>query len=498
MEAEVARRKLRQGSITLELLIAFSVFSLLGTAILLASGASATAAVDIQEETDMQEIAEDILSDAFAVSRTDFTKLIPSEGVSIIDATSYEWQQRVKDISRCIKEVVIHVSRTERRSQLPVSSRFASPLELEALGRDCEMVPPESSWQAMHVDSSDTSAGVKGTAIDVLGGLAYLGLDQFPYIAIADVLDVPTGTTEGLIHMPEESLALAAYPNALDAVSIGEGEDTHRYLFMALHSPDHQFAIVDASYIDHPKLLASTTPAQVEATGSFPQGWRLFYYDRKIYFVTRETEGPEFHIFDVSDPEFPHELGFGTFINSTIHDLVVRDEKVGDETRRFAYVATARDSGEVAVYDVTDTSETGSITEITGSRVDLPGNQNAQSIALLGHLLYVGRASNTAGPELYIFDASKPETGLILLGTGEVGTNVTGIQVAGPIAYLAATPSAVSTRRVEAWDISDPTHPMRLLQFGVSGLAQRGIDYESDTLYGVGEASPLFNIFKSI
>lgn len=480
-----------RGSITLEILIAFAIFSIvLFSVILLLWGSNATALADEREEV---AFARNALHDARIAAGTDFSSVVASAGDVTYDGIAYHRTVSVTDFTPCLKSVTAIATATDSVGDgVSLSAWFADTLGMLELGNDCDASAPTGSWTTTNVFASDTATGVQATAVDTLSEYAYVGTAQLPYLLTANTKGVAEGTAGGLLTTYANGFALTSAPNALDATAVRNPRGTERrYVFAAISAATNQLAVIDVTDPKNPVLAAARTLANVDATGSFPQGWRLYYYDNRLYMVTRETKGAELHVFDVANPSSPVELGSGTAIDITMNDLVVRTRITGGVSKRYLYAATARDAGEVAVYDVTNPV---SITEVMADRIDLPGSQDGQSVALIGTKLYVGRQSAPSGPDLYMYDASNPATGLPLLGSVDIGTGVTSIRVENRLAYLG---TVKANKQIQVWDVGDASAMKFLSSYAVPGLADRGLDYDSDIVFAVSTNAPLFRMLKS-
>jgi hypothetical protein len=336
-------------------------------------------------------------------------------------------------------------------------------LLLQALGGDCDIFPPSASWSRI---APVVSHPFQSTAVDVLGNYVYVGLTSAPYFAIKKI-----ESGDGVAF--NNNFVLPAMPNALDAALVGG----HPYVFAALATSTGQFAVINASDPQNPTVVTRSL-AGIKTEGADPAAYHVTYFDEHAYVTIRYVIGPqaELHIFDVSHPESAIELGTAN-LETTVNAMVLRH--MGSST--LLYAATTHDSKELAVYDVT---HPGNVSPTPVVLVDLPGSQDGESLAIASSRLYFGRASNTAGPELYVFDISSMTP--VLVGSAEVASkDITGIALSGSLAFIAATASGVSTRVLEVWDVSSTS--MRLISsLKDAGLAPGGIDYANDMLYAVG------------
>jgi hypothetical protein len=147
----------------------------------------------------------------------------------------------------------------------------------------------------------------------------------------------------------------------------------------------------------------------------------------------------------VSTPTSPVWLGSFN-VNHNINAIAVRGN--------YAYLATSNDAGEVMIYNV----QNATAPTFAGS-LDTTGNEDAQSLYLLGDRLYVGRdRTPSARQDFYIIDISNPAapTSLASLNLGlHNNAVVEGIAVKGGLAFIALNDSTIGFRIL---DISNLTN----------------------------------------
>jgi hypothetical protein len=338
--------------------------------------------------------------------------------------------------------------------------------------------------------ASDTINPGKFNALDALKKIVYFGGDRVPYFYIADTRNTMLGDK----HTNNPSII--SFTNSFNASGqvIDEINDVDAvilngstYAFIAMASTTAQLAVINVTDIHNPVLVAKRTLSGVTAVDSTAWGWRTYYYAGLLYV----TAGPELHIFDVSNPASPSEVG-SKELNTTVNDFVVRDG--------LAYFAVDSDArGPLLVYDVSDPAH---ISEVVGARGNISGPQNGLSIFLIGNRLYLGGQKKSPGNELYILDASSPKTavgGLPILGPADsdkdIGSDINGIRVAGSFAFVAQYGAASGGLKV--FDISNSVDikPVNLtFNFGNKPAT---IDYGDSFLYAASESTPNFQILYS-
>jgi hypothetical protein len=243
--------------------------------------------------------------------------------------------------------------------------------------------------------------------------------------------------------------------------------------------------VLDVTDPSNPTLTSQRNLQTTDPYGSYPEGWRVFIYGGRLYLTTRETLGPELHIFDISTPTLPTEIGNGVELNRTVNELVVRDQKIGNVLKRFLFLASDSDTKELGVFDVTNDT----VNEINS--VDLTGTVDALSLNLLGTNLYLGRAVSVE-PELYVFSIVNPNISLPIVGRGETGGNVTGIKVYGKYAYVGVNKTG---QEFQIWNsdyiswISTTLNSGRFTSYNFTNLSPLGFDINNDWAYLVSQST---------
>lgn len=486
---------LSRGMSTLEILIAFAILTLSLTAVIMVVFGNQSLAIDTQTNIEALTKAQARLEIARAASREDFNSVVTDTAVSM-SGIPYTETLTVTDPTECKKQVISTVSWSagSRTLTVDLTTFFTDIAGFLALGGDCPTDSSGKKWDDPQQFAFDTLSPGKSTAIDALDSIAYLGSDKKPFLEIADT----RAAYLDQIHAQDFFVTYANSFNSdgetinqindIDVASI----DDKVYAFIATASTTAQFAVIDVTDIQNPVFLTSRQLSGVTASDSTAWGWRIYYYDEKVYITARETAGPELHVFNVSNPANPTESpgnGGGSMeLNTTVNDFVVRNG--------LAYLADDSDArGEILIYDVSVPS---AITELVGARTNLSGNQNGMSVSLIGAKLYFGRQSTSGGPELYIFDATSPETataGLPILGTPkEIGGDVLGIEVVDRFGFLV---SSKVGEEFQVWNISIPTNITLIKKFNFGNIVAGGMDYEPDFIYATGNATPNFQILYS-
>jgi len=484
--------KYSAGNSTLEILIAFAILIISITAVILVGFGNQSVTVDSETNNEGVSKAQKLLEDARASSRQDFTSVTSNSGTEVSGSLTYNKSLFVTDLTQCKKQATSTVTWSLsplRQQKIELSTILTDIAGAIALGGDCYSDPPSSRWDNPQRFASDTINPGKTLSIDVLNKIVYLGADKPPFFLIADTRTATLGQTSGLI---------VGFTNGFDAVDPVYSLDAilwrdpstgavKPYVYAAMASSTAQLIVIDATDIRKPTIVASRSLLDVSPSGSYPEGYRLYSYKNRLYVVTKETLGRELHIYDTSDPANPTEIGGGTELTTTVNSMVIRDQFVSGTPRRIAYLATTGDTKEIRILDVTNDV----VSDL--SSVNLAGNQDGESVFLIGNKLYFGRQSSPSGADLYIYDVSNPVSPTPL-GSKDIGTSVIGIRVSGNLGFLA---TSKTNKEFQVWNISNPVNITLIKEFNFGNIVAQGLDYEPDFIYATGQATPNFQILYS-
>ncbi|MDO8548205.1 MAG: hypothetical protein Q7R71_00865 [bacterium] len=409
----------------------------------------------------------------------------------------YFVQTVVTDLSPCSKYAQALVSWQVQRyptTTTSLSTNLTYPAEAVNEGGDCPLNTPAGSWLAATPAASPYAVSGNPSSIDVLGGIAYIGTNQSPYLAIAD--------TAGSIPF-QNGFAL---PDAVDAIDVARDAATGRtYAYLAMASTTRQFAIVDVSDSKNPVLVAATGLSATNTAGS--EGWRIFYYKQKVYLTVRYTlpGKSELYVFDVSNPTTPVEVS-NKSLGTSVYGIVVRDYQAGNTTSTLAYVATTYPSKELMVWDVTNSA---SMSELIGATTNIPGVGNCLSVFLLGDTLYLGCSSSLSqGPDLFALNASDPlsATGglsntvqpVTVDPSAGINRHVGAIRASGPFLYIYTANTTNSSGALEVRDSTTLSLVSGSTPYLIMNPAETALDLDGAYLYVANTAPSQLNILKSI
>lgn len=445
-----SNKKLPRGVSLIEILIAIVVISVGITAATTIAVGSQEAIRDAGLSQRALYKVDEALEGAFASLKGDWTSLAAS---TVLSDGIYQKKVSVSDVSECVKEVESRADWAvpQRAQDASLITLFTSTSTIAALGGNCNTTPPSGDWDNpnSYGTGSVSPAGIQVTDIDVVWRgterLAFLGSTHSAAssddVWVFDVTNPPT------IPAPLGSVNIGA------SITGGKGNVnalvvSGNYVYAALDEKDTQLAVIDISTPSSPVVVATSTLSGVDPLGSYPQAISIAYYDDRVYIGTKETLGPEFHIFDVSTPTNPVELvdplGAPLWLNHNVHKISVNGTN--------AFIASSADSCELIILDISDPA---SLTNPcppppipAGATVfDAQGDEDGTAVFVLGDRAYLGRARTSAAgeDEIYVLDVSDPAAisseGSKDLNLSPAGAQVNDISASGPLVFLATSDS---------------------------------------------------------
>lgn len=486
-------KNIYQGFSTIELLIALTLMTIIMTGALQSVWGNQYWLMTATTVHEAIQKNKSIIEEMVNVSTLNFQHVSSTKSLYAVDPADpmdqtcidgglcYETETMVTDISSCAKSVAVDVrwklGLRYATNTYTTITYLANNKEISAVGGDCLITSPQGNWGVSSVTLGSVlpQMPMGTTGIDVLGNFVYVTSIQSPYLRVFEI----SNTTPTFTMLVGSSTGANVRLNDIDVIR--DFSTGRLYAYVTQHSTSSQLAVYDVTDSASPLLLVQLPLYNVASAGSFPQGWRVFAYGEKLYVVSRETTGPELHIFSILDPRLPVEHASAVInLNRTVNDMVVRDEMIGNTLRRFLYLAASADLKEVGVYDVT-----GAV-PIEVAAINLAGTADASSLYLTGNTLYVGRKSSSL-PELYVFDAIKLTTGqLHVLGSSEVGTEVLALNGTGAVLIIGTGKNGEELQLwnpdVYSWSTTT-VNAGRLAAFNSSRLAPLGFDMKDDYLY---------------
>ncbi len=488
MRTQNRKLQKRKGIATLELLIAFSFLALAMTGAVLVSFGGQTINLDVN-----------LTQKGFSHTASSFEKNVAASIAGWDALASANETEDVYTLSRdasftspCMKLVDTNsswVSEKNRGQGITLATLAGNKEIARALGGGCSRIPP-GGW-----DNPDTAGsvdispnGIKGTGVDIAS------IHGTRYAFLATEHSNPASDDLFIIDVSDFTS-----PVTISSINTGVGsndvEVVGSYAYVLQNDTTNQLQVIDVDDPENPVLVDEISLAAygVSVAGSDPEGWRIAYYDGYIYVGLRSTIGPEFLIFDVSTPSAPVFVGaIDSAFNHNVNGIAISSDG------NYAFLATGYDDRELMVIDISDKSspvDTGlgfDANEVVGDTED------ATSIYLVGDSLYLGRerVANANKKNFYIFDVTTP-TAPNPLGSKRIvlnpNTQIEGIAVAGPYAFLATTDS---TKGFQLWQIDNPSNimqPSACSNYNYSEKS-RGIIYADNLVFMANESNAALRI----
>ncbi|OGG71481.1 hypothetical protein A3A35_03095 [Candidatus Kaiserbacteria bacterium RIFCSPLOWO2_01_FULL_51_21] len=442
-----------RGIATLELLIAMAIGVVFISGATIISFGAQTAGLDTAlTNTGLYKMVSQV-EDAIASTTADWSAVAtPWRSDSFYSETN-----TLSDISPCIKHVASGnswQSENYRGQGIGLRTLVANVAEAVALGGDCDPIPPGEWDDPASLVTTNISGQSDATDIDANGDFVYLVTNpnasnkkdffifEFDSVAVMltqrGELDIDIDGAEGLL--------------AVDVAG--------NYAYAASASTTAQFMVIDVSNPVNPILTAKWQLAGVDPFGSFPQGISVYYRNGRVYIGTRETAGPELHVFDVSDPNPANwaEIGGGLELTTSVYDIFVH----GD----YAYLATSDNQSELCIVNVSDLTDPllfrdcEDVPGATNMKFNTSSDQNGGGIYVLGDRVYLGlsRGQFDAAPphDFYVLNIAD-QANVTLFDSANLGisgnTDNEGIVVRGNIAFIALDNP---TNGLQVWNVLDP------------------------------------------
>jgi len=455
------QKKLPRGISLIEILLAIVIISV-------GISAATTIALGSQEsirDAGLSQLAlykvDEALEGAFAALAVDWSSLSAS---AVLSDGIYQKKVSVVDISECVKQVESRAdwSVPQRAQDASLVTLFTSTSTIAALGGNCNTTPPSGDWDnpSSFGTGSLSPAGVKAVDVDVL----WRGAQRIAFIGATHSASASSDVWVFDVTVADSPVLLGSV-NIGASIPGGKGNVNKlvaagNYVYATLDETDTQFAVIDASALDSPVVVATSTLSGVSPLGSYPEATAIAYRGGFVYIGTAETLGPEFHIFDVSDPANPaeliHPLGAPLELTHNVHHIVLEGTS--------AFIASSGNSCELMVIDVSDPSTMANPCPPppipAGAPVfDAAGDEDGTSVAVLGERAYLGRAkTNTAGEdEIYVLDISDLSNIVVEaskdLNLSPAGAQVNDISVSGPLVFLATSDS---NAEFQVWLLDSP------------------------------------------
>lgn len=485
--------RITAGFSTLEIIIALALMTVIIVGAVHANIASQYWSLTSETANEGLYKAKGIIEEMRAVASADFQAVgetaitrsedtdDPTDAACIGGGMCYFLKRQVTEISSCSKYVGAEVSwslgRRYPTTTVNLYTNLTNNNEIVASYGDCTLNAPEGNWlSGTPIESGSASiSGSNALSMDVLQKKVYVTSESSPQLKI---YTAPTsiGSNPSLLG------STAGKNRRLNDVDVIRDLSTGRsYAFVMQHATTSQVAVFDVTDASAPVFVMEKPMSGVDKAGSFPEGWRVSAYGNRLYATTRETAGPELHIFNINAPVQPTEVvSAATDLNRTVNDMIVREQLIDGDLRRFLFLAASSDLREVTILEVTDDS----VSQLVA--LNLPNGQNALSLHVTGNRLFVGRQQNS-GPELYVFDIRDLLDGETdPLGSAEVDADITSIKGAGDMLFLGTSKSG---QQFQVWNSDETTwdagtlNAGRISSLNSAGLLPLGIDIGMNFVY---------------
>ncbi len=480
MKARSAGKKLNNGVVTLEVLIAFAILVICISGVILVTFSNQTVAIDTETNNEAVIKAQEVLEKARSVSRQNYNLVEPCDDFdpSIVDCagnvgTFYNRQLTIpiSAATECSKEIKSTTSWTIQNRVLSVdfTTTLGDMAKAINLGGDCAISPPTGTGGDFIVGDTVNLGGDKTNGLDVFNKIVYIALQNAPGLAFINATDYTN------IFQISNGYNVGSEVNDIDVAR--DPASGRVYAYVARETSTDQLQVIDVTDPNVPEFKYNVDLPEVAAS-SEPEAYRVYYYKKMLYVITKETAGPELHIFDASNPSTSLPKHSVKELNRTVNDIVVVDQTIGGTNYVVAYMAADSNLKEIGVYEI---SSSGVATERYSLNL-LTGNPNADGLALffssVSKILYFGRQANS-GQELYAFDATNSFTALPEKAKVEVGVNPVGLRVVGKYAYMVTDDSNDDFQVYNA----DPNLNLSFIRKFNATNKGTGIDYEDKYVY---------------
>ena len=458
------QKKEQAGFFTLELIIAMALMILILTGISSSVFGNQSFSADSQNNSEALIIARKKIDEAYETARRGY-EFVADRSETVVNGITYQSEINNYNAAQCGKQIssaVFWLQEGGRRAEVKLETYVSNVSLMFDLGGNCQTTVSKKDWHEpltlANVARSRLN-GVRTVGLNMIDGKIY----AIGSASEADKPDLLTFDSAGLNLDNPDGLAsqgsIDCQTAAYNAVVVARNFTNDRiYAYVANNAVQNQFQVIDVSDTGHPFLIVSANRTLPGVGNSYPQGRSIYFYKDRIYIATYETAGPEFHVYDVSDPSNPVHLG-SKEINHNVNAIVVRDQLVAGEIKTVAYLAlsaTNPTAPEMAVFDVTDPA---AILAPIG-KFRAVGIKEAKSLYLLENKIYLGRAKgNNAAPNFYVIDVSDPTapSSCLTCNSSNVlryanNEDVRGMVVSGKYAYLA------TSFGLRILDIADPAN----------------------------------------
>lgn len=436
------------GSLTLELILSLAFFGIVISGILTLIFSNQYLIID--SGNSQQAIA--MSSGGIAGAKGEGFAYEPAADLQSEVFTKKETQEWLADYA---KNVLVNTSFKIAEASKEVGFDQVFFDSQNTLGRDTCNLYFSNSWQNPElVSSASLSANNPATDVDVNNNLVYVSSNS---------------ATQSLEDLSVFDVSNLNSPELKNKINTGPGlaaiHKAGKYIFAANDGVSDQLEIIN---VENPNSLGPTIKIKVPNFNGQPsdgKGNSIFYYQNKIFLGLTKNNGPELHVYDVSNPQFPYWLG-AYETNTAVTGIYVFNN--------IAYLALA----DGKLLDVLDISNPSNISELTHYSPSGSTSQSAQSVGGLGDKVFLGRAGGLPAlgyKELIMLNKNTPPA---IMAEYDLNASVRGMFVRSGLIFLSTNES---NKELQIFNFSPPGSSF------LSGLdlpaPATGIDCEGDNLF---------------
>lgn len=456
----LAHRPTAEGFSTIELMVAMAILILILTAVVLVSFSNQSFSIGSQTGNEAMKLAQELLEEQQALARKDFN--LVNSTLAPTQDDIYQKEVTVKLLPDLLtKEVKAIINwKNERQVDktlelLTLISNFESP----AGGNTCDSTPT-GDWTNPEIENTgetnfaaligDASGTYPITDIDVYKEKLYVTVGQTTTNGQSTlyIFDISDPSEPDLLGSVDNAPSVTSGLNAVRVSEDPASSPTKTYAYAGsntlanystcdpvLDKSCAQVYIFNITNASSPTLSAnlklSTTPTitgQTRATS-------LSYKNGYVFTGLEATNGPEFNIVDVHNPQ---NIVGGSYVVSGSFETQVGINAINIKNN-YAYLGLANNASEpqeLRTLNISSLSNPypGPSAPYYGFNA-ATGAGHGKSIYIVGDKLYLGKTTG-ADEDLHIIDNTDPATTLSDLGGSDLSTSVNGVIVRDYLSFI--------------------------------------------------------------
>lgn len=474
------------GFVTLEILIAFTIFILCVSAAVMVNFGNQSKIVNAEINQEALSKAQTLLERARVDSRQDFNSVNPFTQEEQSGPLTFTKKLVVTQKDFFTKEVTANVSwQIGERTLSTILTTILVNRDAKNESDTCSSIL-DGDWKNPQIESTINFSSL----VDIPAGTYTIGdIDAYrqKLYAVASktstathptffVFDTSDPTNPTLLGKIDNAPTLSA---GLNKITVS---DNHAYLANAYASSAQncvegsncaQLQIIDTSNPSTPSVIKNMKILELTSSGNLAAGTDIFYNQDHVYLGLAKTNGGrEFNIIDISDPSNPvQKVGYA--IGNGINFILVKNN--------YAYIASPN-ANELKILDVSNFNHVAE-----AGRFNAPsGAGHGKNIYLVGEKLYLAKTTGV-GFDFHILNNTNPETTLPQLGGRDLGTSVNAVLVRDYLSFL-LTGTAGTGSKLQIFKTDDPTNitpwntsPLSLSENG--NATEPSMDCEGNRIY---------------